>query len=67
MKNNSRLLRKSVVLITLSLLCMNNVWFFTPEFGNGFLLVISFNYILDYFGLCQKEDGKWVWKTKRKV
>tara|TARA_Y100000589_G_scaffold34181_1_gene28595 strand:+ start:660 stop:800 length:141 start_codon:yes stop_codon:yes gene_type:complete len=45
---------------------MNNVWFFTPEFGNGFLLVISFNYILDYFGLLQKEDGKWVWKTKRK-
>ena len=66
MKNNFRLLRRSVVLITLSLLCMNKVWFFTPEFGNGFLLIISFNYILDYFGLLQKEDGKWVWKTKRK-
>ena len=44
----SRLLRDELHFVV-------DVWFFTPEFGNGFLLVISFNYILDYFGLLQKE------------
>ena len=70
MKNPLKSLWRGVWLITISLLCLNNIWFFDHHFGTSFLLCVGVLHImdsfLDYFGLLQKEDGKWVWKSKRK-
>ena len=70
MKNPLRSLWRGVCLITIGLLCLNNVGWFDLHLGTSFLLCVGFLNImdsfLDYFGLLQKEDGKWVWKTKRK-
>ena len=70
MKNPLRSLWRGVCIITVGLLCLNNVWLFDHHFGASFLLCVGFLHImdsfLDYFGLLQKEDGKWVWKAKHK-
>ena len=66
MKHHIKSIIRGVILITLGLLCKNNVWYFDPEFGNGLLIVGGFIYIWNTFGLLKKEDGKWVWKSKLK-
>lgn len=66
MKHHTKSIIRGVILITLGLLCINNVWYFDPEFGNGVLIVWGFIYLWNTFGLLEKEDGKWVWKTKRR-
>ena len=70
MKNPLRPLWRGVCIIAIGLLCLNNVWFFDLHLGVSFLLCVGFLHImdsfLDYFGFLQKEDGKWVWKTKLK-
>ena len=70
MKNSLRLVRLGLCFITISLLCHFEVWVFNHLMGSTFLgifgIVFIWDYVMSYFGLLQKEDGKWVWKTKRK-
>ena len=55
MKHHIKSIIRGVILITLGLLCKNNVWYFDPEFGNGLLIVGGFIYIWNTFGLLKKK------------
>ena len=53
---------RGVILISLGLLCKNNVWYFDPGFEMVLIVRIFISGTLLVF---LKEDGKWVWKNKR--
>ena len=68
-KIKKRILPLGIILVVISQLCSSDFWVFNFEFGSNFLgifgILLIFEYTLNYFGILQKEDGKWVWKTKR--